>query len=75
MTDISSPRDFSKSIFYEEGVEPKEPKSQNFEPRMYKDQRAKSQFIFRRRVKSVSDEKQVDTMKVVKEDKVTEKDL
>lgn len=75
MTDITSPRDFSKSIFYEEGIESKETKPQNFEPRMYKDQRAKSQFIFRRRVKSISDEKQVETIKVVKEDKVTEKDL
>ena len=75
MTDISSPRDFSKSIFYEEAIEPKETKPHNFEPKMYKDQRAKSQFIFRRRVKSVSNEKPTGPLKTGKEDKVAEKDL
>lgn len=75
MTDISSPKDFSKSIFYEEDIEPKETKIQSFEPKLYKDQRAKSQFIFRRRVKSVSTDKQNETMKAAKEDRVADKDL
>ena len=74
MTDIPSPRDLTKSIFYEEAFEPKQPQPQNFAPRLYKDQRAKSQLIFRRRVHSVSNEKQAE-IKAIKEDRVTEKDL
>lgn len=75
MTAISSPRGLTKSIFYEEAFEPKQAQPQNFAPRLYRDQRAKSQLIFRRKVHSVFSEKQADTVRTVKEDKVAEKDL